>query len=37
MNKEDRPFLWGENNYVIHLGASTLLLVRLAQDLLEVK
>jgi len=33
-NKEDWPFLWGENEYVINLAASTMLLVHLGQDLL---
>ena len=33
-NKEDWPFLWGENEYVINLAASYMLLVHLAQDLL---
>ncbi|AKC87029.1 glycoside hydrolase family 9 protein [Pseudoxanthomonas suwonensis] len=34
-NKEDWPFLWGENEYVINLGASYLFLVHAAQDLLD--
>ncbi len=34
-NKEDWPFLWGENEYVINLGASYMLLVHLGQDLLD--
>jgi len=33
-NKEDWPFLWGENEYVIDLGAKYLFLVHAAQDLL---
>lgn len=33
-NKEDWPFLWGQNEYVINLAASYMLLVHLAQDLL---
>jgi endoglucanase len=33
-NKEDWPFLWGENEYVISLGASYLFLVHAAIDLL---
>ena len=32
-NKEDWPFLWGENEYVISLGASYLLLANAASDL----
>jgi hypothetical protein len=33
-NKEDWPFLWGENEYVIALGASYLFLVQAANSLL---
>jgi endoglucanase len=33
-NKEDWPFLWGENEYVIGLGASYLFLVQAAHSLL---
>lgn len=33
-NKEDWPFLWGENEYVIDLGARYMFLVHAAQDLL---
>ena len=33
-NKEDWPFLWGENEYVINLAASYLYLVHAANDLL---
>jgi len=33
-NKEDWPFLWGENEYVIALGASYLYLVQAADALL---
>jgi len=33
-NKEDWPFLWGENEYVMALGASYLLLVQAANALL---
>ncbi|WP_372016547.1 glycoside hydrolase family 9 protein [Pseudoxanthomonas sp. 10H] len=33
-NKEDWPFLWGENEYVIDLGAKYMFLVHAAQDLL---
>lgn len=34
-NKEDWPFLWGENEYVINLGASYILLVHAVNDLLQ--
>jgi hypothetical protein len=34
-NKEDWPFLWGENEYVIGLAASYLFLVHAANDLLN--
>ncbi|KAF1684641.1 glycoside hydrolase [Pseudoxanthomonas broegbernensis] len=34
-NKEDWPFLWGQNEYVINLGASYIYLVHAAQDLLR--
>jgi hypothetical protein len=34
-NKEDWPFLWGENEYVINLGASYIFLVNAANDLLN--
>ena len=34
-NKEDWPFLWGENEYVIDLGARYMFLVHAAQDLLR--
>lgn len=34
-NKEDWPFLWGENEYVINLGASYIFLVHAANDLLK--
>jgi hypothetical protein len=34
-NKEDWPFLWGQNEYVIDLGAKYLFLVHAAQDLLR--
>lgn len=36
-NKEDWPFLWGENEYVIGLGASYIFLVHAANDLLNGK
>jgi hypothetical protein len=34
-NKEDWPFLWGENEYVIPLGASYIYLVNAVDDLLN--
>lgn len=34
-NKEDWPFLWGENEYVINVGASYLFVVNAAQELLQ--
>jgi hypothetical protein len=34
-NKEDWPFLWGENEYVVNLGASYIFLVHAANDLLR--
>lgn len=34
-NKEDWPFLWGENEYVISVGSSYLYLVHAVQDLLK--
>jgi endoglucanase len=34
-NKEDWPFLWGENEYVVNLGASYMYLVHAANDLLK--
>ncbi len=36
-NKEDWPFLWGENEYVIDLAARYLFLVHAAQDLLQAQ
>ena len=33
-NKEDWPFLWGQNEYVIDLGADYVFLVHAAQELL---
>ena len=33
-NKEDWPFLWGENEYVVNLGSSYLFLAMAAQSLL---
>lgn len=34
-NKEDWPFLWGENEYVVNLGGSYLFLVHAADSLLQ--
>ncbi|MFO7304043.1 MAG: glycoside hydrolase family 9 protein [Gammaproteobacteria bacterium] len=34
-NKEDWPFLWGQNEYVVNIGASYILLVHAARELLE--
>jgi endoglucanase len=34
-NKEDWPFLWGENEYVISVGASYIFLVHAAHDLVS--
>jgi hypothetical protein len=34
-NKEDWPFLWGENEYVVNLGGSYLFLVHAADSLLR--
>lgn len=34
-NKDDWPFLWGENEYVVNLAASYLYLVHAANDLLN--
>lgn len=36
-NKEDWPFLWGENEYVVGLGASYILLVNAVNELLNSK
>ena len=36
-NKEDWPFLWGENEYVINLGASYIFLANAANELLNDK
>ncbi|MGZ3882223.1 MAG: glycoside hydrolase family 9 protein, partial [Flavisolibacter sp.] len=36
-NKEDWPFLWGENEYVVNLGPSYILLVNAVNDLLNPK
>ena len=35
-NKEDWPFLWGENEYVIGIAAAYLFLIHAADDLLNV-
>lgn len=34
-NKEDWPFLWGENEYVISVGSSYIFLVNAANELLD--
>jgi endoglucanase len=34
-NKEDWPFIWGENEYVVNLGASYMYLVHAALDLMK--
>jgi hypothetical protein len=34
-NKEDWPFFWGENEYVVNLGASYIFLVNAVNDLLN--
>lgn len=34
-NKEDWPFLWGENEYVVNLGGSYIYLVHAVNDLLN--
>ena len=36
-NKEDWPFLWGENEYVITLGASYIFAVNAANTVLNGK
>lgn len=36
-NKDDWPFLWGENEYVVDLGASYIYLVNAVNDLLTNK
>ncbi len=36
-NKEDWPFLWGENEYVVNLGSSYIFLVHAANELLAEK
>jgi hypothetical protein len=36
-NKEDWPFLWGENEYVVNLGASYIFLVHAVNDMLNGK
>jgi hypothetical protein len=36
-NKEDWPFLWGENEYVINLGSSYIFLTSAVNDLLNKK
>lgn len=34
-NREDWPFFWGQNEYVVNLGASYIFLVNAAQDVLR--
>jgi hypothetical protein len=34
-NKDDWPFIWGENEYVVNLGASHIFLVHAVMDLLK--
>ena len=34
-NKEDWPFFWGENEYVVNMGASYIFLVNAVNDLLK--
>jgi endoglucanase len=34
-NKEDWPFLWAENEYVISVGASYIFVVNAVNDLLN--
>ena len=34
-NKEDWPFLWGENEYVINVGASYLFLANAVNELAQ--
>lgn len=36
-NKEDWPFIWGENEYVVGLGASYILLAHAANEVLNSK
>lgn len=36
-NKEDWPFLWGENEYIVNLGASYIFLANAVQELLTSK
>ncbi len=36
-NKEDWPFFWGENEYVVNLASSYIYLVNAAEDLLKEK
>jgi endoglucanase len=36
-NKEDWPFFWGENEYVVNLGANYVFLVHAVNDLLKEK
>lgn len=34
-NKEDWPFLWGENEYVVNVGASYIFLINASNDVLQ--
>jgi endoglucanase len=34
-NKEDWPFLWGQNEYVVSVGASYLFLANAAHELMN--
>jgi len=36
-NKEDWPFFWGQNEYVIDLAANYMFLVHAAQDVLQAR
>jgi hypothetical protein len=37
LNKEDWPFIWGENEYVINLGPNYIFLVHAVDELLNNK
>ena len=34
-NKEDWPFLWGENEYVVNVGAAYIFLANAAHELVS--
>ena len=34
-NKEDWPFLWGENEYVVNVGAAYIFLANAANELVS--